>query len=95
MRFPMLPFREQFQHPHIFEKRILRKTNLWKNESLQASSAQSHIVPIRMGHEKLNNHSAKPPAPPKILELQFRAENNSDPELSNQQEEKCFFNNFD
>ena len=47
-----------------------------------------------MGHEKLNNHSANPPAPPKILELQFRAENNSDPELSNQQREPRFFQQF-
>ena len=44
-----------------------------------------------MRHNKLDNHSANPPPPRKILELQFRAQNNSDVE---QQKKTRFFEQF-
>ena len=59
-----------------------------------SASIMSRFVPIRIRQNKLDNHSAPPRPPRKILELQFRAENNSDPELSNQQSETRFFQQF-
>ena len=59
-----------------------------------SSSIISRIVPIRIQQNKVDNHSAPPRPPRKILELQFRAQNNSDPELLNYQKQTRFFQQF-
>ena len=63
-------------------------------EIVASSSIMSRIVPIRIQQNKVDNHSAPPRPPRKILELQFRAQNNSNPELLNYQKETRFFQQF-
>ena len=78
-----------------FRATIPTTIHAWRRQSTRvASSSNSRFLPIRMRHNKLDNHSANPPPPRKILELQFRGENNSDPELQNQQSETRFFQQF-
>ena len=59
-----------------------------------SASIMPRFVPIRIRQNKLDNHSAPPRPPRKILELQFRAQNNSNPELLNYQKETRFFQQF-
>ena len=62
-------------------------------EIVASSSITSRIVPIRIPQNKLDKHSAPPRPPRKILELQVRPENNSDPELLSQEGKRVFLGN--